>query len=100
MAIKITIRQADVAQRMKDYAEKRASKIVERFPKIEDVHMIINSQRHLFEAEVVVQVKGQVAVGNKEQAYNIRSAIDMASARVETQLRKNRKKIVSIHTRP
>lgn len=100
MPVEITIRHQDAGQGLKQYAEKRAQKITEKFPKLENVRLVIDSQRHLYEVEIVAQQKGQTAIGEKEHADNVRSAIDMAAARVEKQLRKNRKRIVSIHTRP
>ena len=100
MAVEVTIRHQDASNATKLYATQRAEKIVERFPKLDSIRVVVDSQRHLYEAEVVAHIKDQTAVGGKEHATNIRSAIDMAAARVERQLRKNRKKIVSVHTRP
>lgn len=100
MAIEVTVRHQDASPGTKEYALARAKKIVERFPKLENVRVVIDKQRSLYSADIIAQMKGQTAVGGTEFAQNIRSAIDMSSARVENQLRKNRKKIVTVHTRP
>lgn len=100
MGIEITIRHQDTGKGLKQYAEKRVQKIVEKFPRLENIRVVIDSQRHLYKVEIAAQMKGQTAIGSEMQAENVRSAVDMAAARAENQLRKNRKRIVTLHTRP
>ena len=99
MPIEVTIRHQNAAPGLKDYAELRAAKLIEKFPKVESVHVIVDVQRHLYEAEFVVQQKNVTAVGATEHAANARSVIDMAAARAEKQLRKNLKKRQMAHVR-
>lgn len=99
MAIEVTIRHLNAAQGLKEYAELRAEKLMETFPRVESVHVIIDMQRHLFEAEFVVQQKGLTAVGAKEHAASARAVIDTAAARAEKQLRKTTAKRVAAHIR-
>jgi ribosomal subunit interface protein len=99
MSIEITIRHLDTDESLKAYAELRAEKLIEEFPKVESVHVIIDVQRHLYEAEFVVQQKGLTAVGAKEHASNARAVIDTAAARAEKQLRKTLSKRVTAHIR-
>ena len=66
---------------------------------MESVHVIIDVQRHLYEAELVVQQKGLTAVGAKEHADSARAVINTAAARAEKQLRKTLSKRVDAHTR-
>jgi len=99
MTIEVTIRHLDNTQGLKDYAEKRAAKLVEQFPEVESVHVIVDMQRHLYESEFIVQQKGMTAVGAKEHAVNARAVIDTAAARAESQLRKTRTKCLTVHTR-
>jgi ribosomal subunit interface protein len=99
MPIEVTIRHLNAAPGIKEYAESRATKLVEQFPRVESVHVIVDMQRHLYEAEFVVQQKGLTAVGAKEHASSARAVIDTAAARAEKQLRKTIAKRVSVHTR-
>lgn len=99
MAIEVTIRHQNAAPGLKTYAEQRATRLLEQFPKIERVHVTINAQRQLYETQFVVHQKNVTAVGVTEHASNLRSAIDTAAARVERQLRKDRKKRIQAHTR-
>jgi ribosome-associated translation inhibitor RaiA len=66
---------------------------------VESVHVIVDVQRRLFEAEFVVQQKGITAVGAKEHAVSARAVIDTAAARAEKQLRKTSAKRVTAHIR-
>jgi ribosomal subunit interface protein len=99
MPIEVTIRHLNAAPGIKEYAELRATKLVEQFPRVQSVHVIIDVQRHLYEAEFIVQQKGLTAVGAKEHAANARAVIDTAAARAEKQLRKTILKRVSAHIR-
>ncbi|MDX9868726.1 MAG: HPF/RaiA family ribosome-associated protein [Kiritimatiellia bacterium] len=99
MAIEVTVRHQQAAPDVKTYAEMRAGKLIETFPRVESVHVIIDVQRHLYEAEFVVQQKGLTAVGAKEHAPSVRAVIDVAAARAEKQLRKTLSKRVTAHVR-
>ena len=99
MSIEVTIRHQDAAPGLKEYAELRAEKLMAQFPKVENIHVIIDVQRHLYEAEVIVQQKNVTAVGAKEHATSARAVIDTAAARAEKQLRKSRNKRISEHVR-
>jgi ribosomal subunit interface protein len=99
MPIEVTIRHQNAAPGLKEYAELRAAKLMEQFPKVESVHVVVDVQRHLYEAEVIVQQKNVTAVGAKEHAASARAVIDTAAARAEKQLRKTISKRVSAHVR-
>lgn len=99
MPIEVTVRHLNAAPGLKEYAEKRAAKLMEQFPRVESVHVIVDVQRHLYEAEFVVQQKGQTAVGAKEHAASALAVVDTAAARAEKQLRKNINKRVTTHIR-
>ncbi len=99
MIIEVTGRHEKIGEAIKSYAHSRAVKIVESFPKVESVHVVVDMQRQLYVAEVVVQQKGMTAVGVKEHANNSRAVIDIAAARAEKQLRKMRRKLTTENIR-
>lgn len=99
MPIEVTIRHLNADKGLKNYAESRAEKLMQEFPKVESVHVIVDVQRHLYEAEFVVQQKGLTAVGAKEHAASACAVIDTAAARAEKQLRKTLSKRVTAHVR-
>lgn len=91
MSIEVTLRHVESDEVAKQYAERNAEQLMEKFPRLDKVHVIIDKQRHLYSAEVVSHQKGQIAEA-EEHATNVRAAIDTASARVARQLRKTLKK--------
>ncbi len=92
MTIEVTARHLHVKEEMQTYAKQRVEKVIAQFPKVESIHVILDKQRHLFSAEVIVQKKGETLVGESNHAVNLRSAIDTSAARAEKQLRDHRKK--------
>jgi ribosomal subunit interface protein len=101
MAIEIHVRHEGEATTKKFaevYAEQCAEQIIEKFNKVDNVHVVVDHQRFMHEAEFVVHIKGHT-VEAKEHAENLRSAIDTAAARVTKQLRKLSGKIEAVHTR-
>ena len=93
MAIDITSRHIDVDADIKAHAHDKAEKIAEEFPRVESVHVILDGQKHLQIAEIVVQAKNHLRVEASETSDDLYKAIDIASDRVERQLRKARQKI-------
>jgi ribosomal subunit interface protein len=97
MSIEVTLRHSSANEGLKRYAEARAEKILLQYPKVDSVHVVLDMQRHLFEAEFVVHQKGLTAVGAKEHAANPQSVIDTAAARAEKQLKKLHDKRITVH---
>jgi len=97
MSIEITLRHNSANDGVKQYAEARAEKILLQFPKVDSIHVVLDMQRHLFEAEFVVHQKGMTAVGVKEHAANAQAVIDIAAARAEKQLKKLHDKRITVN---
>ncbi len=97
MSIEVTLRHNTANEELKEYAQSRAEKIRMQFPKVDSVHVILDMQRHLFEAEFIVHQKGMTAVGAKEHSDSFQSVIDTAAARAEKQLKKLHDKRITVH---
>jgi putative sigma-54 modulation protein len=97
MSIEITARHLTVTAELQGHARQKAEALVAEFPKTESVHVILDVQRHLYVAEVVVQHKGLTRVEAKESTEDMVASIDAAVVKVEKQLRKHREKIVESH---
>ena len=96
MAIEVTIRHVDIGEGAKAHAHERAQKILDEFPTVENVHMILDGQRHEHIAEVVAQGKPHLRIEAKSaSSAGILQAIDEAVEKAEKQLRKTRSKIVN-----
>jgi putative sigma-54 modulation protein len=95
MSIEITVRHVDVPSGDKEYAQELGEKIMSEFPRVEHVHIILDGQKYLKMAEIVVQAKNHIRVESKEQSETMRSSLDLCFAKAEKQLRRLRDKIQS-----
>lgn len=92
MSIEVTTRHMS-APEAKTHAQDKAERLVESFPRIEHIHVILNVEKHRSEAEVVIQAKNHIRVEASETQDDMIAAIDVAMDRAERQLRKLRDKI-------
>jgi putative sigma-54 modulation protein len=88
MAIEITGRHVDVTDSMRDYAEKRLSKLIGEFARIDKVHVILDVQKYVHMAEVIAHMGRQVRVEAKAESDSMYASIDEVVDKVEKQLRR------------
>jgi len=99
MSIEITVRHLKITHEQADFARAKAERLLAEFPKIEFIHVILDEQRHQYSAEFVVQHKAMPQVEARETCDDLAAAIDLASEKVEKQLRRHREKVVAAHQR-
>ena len=95
MAIEITSRHMHVSPDIQEYVRQSIERLIEHFPRVEHVHVILDHEKHLSIAEVVVQAKNHIRVEAKKSSKNIRMSFDDAANKVEKQLRRLRDKAQS-----
>ena len=88
MPIEITVRHDKTNEGGRLYAEKRAEHLQEKLKQVDNVRVILDRQRHLFEAEFIVEQKGHILAEAKEHAATLTAAIDTSVARVIKQIQK------------
>jgi putative sigma-54 modulation protein len=93
MPIEVTARHESATNELQDYAKSKAEELLEAFPRIEHIHVILNAERHLCLAEAVVQSRNHTRVEAKGSSDNMRASIDMAVEKAEKQLRKIQEKV-------
>jgi len=93
MPIEITARHVDVTQPLQNYARSKAEQIMELFPLVEHIHVILDSEKRARKAEVVVQAKTHVRAEAAESAENFGVAVDSAMEKIEKQLRRHLDKL-------
>jgi putative sigma-54 modulation protein len=97
MAIEVTARHMGPSPELQDYARERAERLLEAFPRIEHIHVILNVETHRrHTAEIVVQAK-ELRAESAETSDNLRASIDLAAEKIERQLRRTREKRVASH---
>lgn len=93
MAIEITARHKSATQEIQKYAKQKAEGLVEDFPHVEHVHVILDVEKHRHIASVFVQARKHVRTESSESSDRMVSSIDKAMDKIETQLHKLREKI-------
>jgi putative sigma-54 modulation protein len=89
MPIEITGRHVDVTDSMRDYAEKRLNKLVQEFPRVDKIHVILDIQKFTHTAEVVVHARRHIMLEAKESSENMYASIDLVLEKMEKQLHKS-----------
>lgn len=94
MKIKITGRKIDVSDKLRDYAEKRISKLEKYFQQLIDTHLILYVEKIDHTAELVMN-GDSVQFHAREKAADLYSAIDLLVDKMETQVTRYKDKIQS-----
>ncbi len=96
MAIEITGRHIDISDAVKSYAENKALELDHNFPRLENIHVIMDVEKFRHHAEVVVQ-GAHLRVEAKETTDAMYASIDAAFEKAERQIRRLRSKIQDQH---
>jgi len=94
MKIKITGRKIDVSDKLRDYAEKRISKLEKYFQQLIDTHLILSVEKLDHTAELVMNGDA-VQFHAREKAADLYSAIDLLVDKMESQVTRYKDKIQS-----
>lgn len=93
MSIEVTGRHMHATQHTQDVARDKAKELMTEFPMVEHIHVILDVEKHRKIAELVVRVKHHGIVEARELSDNLLVSLDMATEKVERQLRKFMDKI-------
>jgi ribosomal subunit interface protein len=92
MSIEVTARHLH-ARRIKDYASDKAQILMDDFPIIEHIHVILDAEKHRKRAEVVLQAKNHIRLEADDEQDDLKLALDHAFEKTERQLRKKLEKV-------
>ncbi|MDA3873519.1 MAG: ribosome-associated translation inhibitor RaiA [Kiritimatiellae bacterium] len=94
MNITVTCRHMEMSTALREHATSRVEESLSEFPRVEDVHVILDVQRKINHvAEVVVKAKNHVHAEATETTSDMYASIDAAMDKVHRQLRRQRDKI-------
>ena len=88
MPIEITVRHEKANDAERQYAERRGTHLIEKLGGVDNVRVVLDRQRHLAEAEFIVEQNGHILAEAREHASTTMAAIDIAVARIVKQIRK------------
>jgi putative sigma-54 modulation protein len=94
MKIKITGRQISISESLKEYADKKLSRLEKYFNQIIEVHLVMSVTKIDHFAELVINGDG-VQFHGKEKAADLYSAIDLLAEKVEKQVVRYKEKLSS-----
>jgi len=89
MGVEITVRHVEVTDSVRAYARKRLDKLLAEFQQVDNVHMILDVQKYLHLAEIVVHAKRHIRLDARESTENMYASIDSVVDKIETQLRRS-----------
>jgi len=97
MDIQITGRNVTVSEGLKESIEGRLGPGLEEYPRVESCHIILSHEKYRFTAAIVIQGRDHLRIEAEETTDDLHASIDVATEKVETQLRKSREKMLDRH---
>jgi putative sigma-54 modulation protein len=94
MHISLTFRNTETADWLKDYVDKKFSKLEKYMEGTTEAHVILSSEKFRNVAEINLMVNG-VNINSKEEAKDMALAVDNAVDKLERQIKKHRGKVKS-----
>jgi len=94
MKIKITGRKIEVSDKLKEYAEKRISKLEKYFQQLIDIHLVLYVEKIDHTAELIIN-GDSVQFHAREKSADFYSAIDLLIDKIESQIARYKDKIQS-----
>ena len=93
MSIEVTARHMNIGEETQEYARRKAARLIEDFPRVEHVHVILDHQKHIYVAEVVVQGRHHIRIEAEDSSDDVIVSLDRAIDKAEKQLRKEHDKV-------
>jgi putative sigma-54 modulation protein len=78
---------------LQEYARDKAAELLDTFPRVEHIHVILNVERHMSIAEIVAQGRNHVKIEAVGSSNDMRASIDLAIDKAEKQFRKISEKV-------
>lgn len=92
MKLQITTRHYELPADLKTQAEERLTKLGRFFDQMNEVGLVLSTEKHRNHAEITLRAGGQDWAARAE-AVDMRTAIDDAAARMEIQLKKHKERL-------
>lgn len=92
MHIQITAKSIDLTDAIRAYVEKKVGKVKRYFDQVIDVHVVLEVQKNVHIAEILVNAKG-VFLKGLEKSEDLYASIDLAVDKIDRQLVKYKEKL-------
>jgi putative sigma-54 modulation protein len=94
MNIQITVKNIELTDAIRSYVEKKVSKVKKYLDQVIDVHVVLEVNKNIHLAEILVNAKG-VFLKGRESSEDLYASIDLAIDKIERQLVKYKEKLKS-----
>ena len=88
MSVIVSIRNGNISNTLKVYAENKAAAIIDDYPKITSVRVILNCQKSRYKAEFLVRGKN-LNIESDYESFDMYDSIDAVIEKTNTQLRRH-----------
>lgn len=89
MAIEITVRHLEISNTLQTYAHDKATRLIEKFPPIEFVRVVLEKDGPFFTVAISIQGGQRSTVESNHKDADMIATINAAFDKAEAQLRKN-----------
>jgi len=93
MQVSITGRNISVTDNVKAHVNDKLERCLGVFPRIETVHVILDTEKYDSLSEIVIQGSNHIRLTATERSENLFDAIDRSIEHAERQMRKQRDKV-------
>ncbi len=92
MHVNVTFRHMDSTETLKDYAQQKSQRLSKYLVEPVEIHWVLSVEkiRHIAEATIVAK---DVSIKAQESTHEMYAAIDAATSKLETQVKKHKEKI-------
>ena len=95
--IQVTGRHVSITEAIKSYAESKVEHIHLDYPRIIDVQIILDIEKHRHFAEVILHCSNHITIEASHECDDMYAAIDGVIAKVTRQMRKFKTKLLRTH---
>jgi len=92
LRIEVTVRHASIAEDLKAYAEKKASRLLKYYDKIQEIRVLLDSTKAGFDCEMIVILEHMHELVGRTTADDLHAAIDQTVDRLERQLTEHKER--------
>lgn len=92
MNIKITAKKIEIPQDIKEYAKEKLTKLEKFNQKVQGVEAVIRAEERQVMCELIVLIDNRDPVVIEVGGETIQAAVDLASAKAERQIRKDKER--------
>lgn len=94
MEMKITFRNLDPIDSLKNYAQEKVERVNKYFDRATEAHVVLSVERHLHHADITI-LSGSYVLRGREKSEDMYASIDLAMDKIERQLKRYKDKLKS-----